>query len=123
MRALDVIFHASTEPEPFGLVIAEAAACGKAIIASEVAGATELMHDGTDFLSHRAGDSVSLAAQVLGLALSPHVRRKLGTAARVTAERVFDRTRLAGDLLPLYRSLVTNTSVEKVEPKLVSCGH
>ena len=117
MRALDVIVHASTEPEPFGLVIAEAAACGKAIIASKHAGATQLMHDGTDFLSHRAGDSVSLAAQVLGLALSPHVRRKLGTAARATAERVFDRTRLASDLLPLYRSLVTKTSVEKAEPE------
>ena len=30
MRALDVVVHASTEPEPFGLVIAEAMACARA---------------------------------------------------------------------------------------------
>ena len=30
MRALDVVVHASTMPEPFGLVIAEAMACGRA---------------------------------------------------------------------------------------------
>ncbi|HEY5839324.1 MAG TPA: glycosyltransferase, partial [Pyrinomonadaceae bacterium] len=32
MRALDIIVHASIEREPFGLVIAEAAACGNSII-------------------------------------------------------------------------------------------
>ncbi|HEU0080326.1 MAG TPA: glycosyltransferase, partial [Longimicrobiaceae bacterium] len=39
MRALDVVVHASTEPEPFGLVIVEAMACGRAVIASEAGGA------------------------------------------------------------------------------------
>ena len=29
MRALDVVVHASTQPEPFGLVIAEAMAGGR----------------------------------------------------------------------------------------------
>ena len=34
MRALDVVVHASTQPEPFGLVIAEAMACGRAVVVS-----------------------------------------------------------------------------------------
>ncbi len=34
MRSLDVIVHASTDPEPFGMVIIEGMACGKAVIAS-----------------------------------------------------------------------------------------
>src|SRR5207248_1694340 len=29
LRALDIVVHASIEPEPFGLVIAEAMACGR----------------------------------------------------------------------------------------------
>ena len=33
-RALDVVVHASTRPEPFGLVIAEAMACGRALVAA-----------------------------------------------------------------------------------------
>jgi glycosyltransferase involved in cell wall biosynthesis len=32
MRSLDVVVHASTEPEPFGLVIAEAMACARPVI-------------------------------------------------------------------------------------------
>jgi hypothetical protein len=33
-RALDVVVHASTQPEPFGLTIVEAMACGRAVVAS-----------------------------------------------------------------------------------------
>ena len=39
IRALDVVVHASTSPEPFGLVIAEAMACGRAVIVSDAGGA------------------------------------------------------------------------------------
>ena len=39
MRALDIVVHASTDPEPFGLVIAEAMACGKPVVASRAGGA------------------------------------------------------------------------------------
>ena len=39
MRALDVVVHASTDPEPFGLVIAEAMACGKPVVVSRAGGA------------------------------------------------------------------------------------
>src|SRR6185295_16036858 len=42
LRALDVIVHASTEPEPFGMVIVEGMACGKPVVASESSGAAEL---------------------------------------------------------------------------------
>ena len=42
MRSLDIVVHASTDPEPFGLVIAEAMACGKAVVASRAGGAIEL---------------------------------------------------------------------------------
>jgi glycosyltransferase involved in cell wall biosynthesis len=33
-RALDVVLHASTQPEPFGLTVAEAMACGRAVVVS-----------------------------------------------------------------------------------------
>ena len=50
MRALDVVVHASTRPEPFGLVIAEAMACGRAVITSASGGAAELVDAGEDAL-------------------------------------------------------------------------
>ena len=48
-RALDVVVHASTRPEPFGLTIVEAMACGRAVIAAQAGGSAELFthdHDG-----------------------------------------------------------------------------
>jgi glycosyltransferase involved in cell wall biosynthesis len=103
MRALDIVVHASTAPEPFGLVIAEAMACGRAVIASDAGGARELFTSGVDAMAHTPGDASSLAACIYELACDPETRRRLGRAARLTAERRFDRARLAADLLPVYQ--------------------
>ena len=40
IRALDIVVHASTQPEPFGLAIAEGMACGKPVIVSAAGGAS-----------------------------------------------------------------------------------
>ncbi len=55
MRRLDVLVHASTSPEPFGMVIAEGMACGRAVVASAGGGASELFEDGVNARGHRAG--------------------------------------------------------------------
>ena len=55
MRALDVVVHASTQPEPFGLVIAEAMACGRAVVVSSGGGAAEIVTPGEDALVHEVG--------------------------------------------------------------------
>jgi glycosyltransferase involved in cell wall biosynthesis len=106
MRALDIVVHASTAPEPFGLVIAEAMACGRAVIAADAGGARELFTPGVDAVAHTPGDVSSLAARILELASDAGLRHRLGRAARLTAERRFDRDRLAADLLPLYERAV-----------------
>jgi glycosyltransferase involved in cell wall biosynthesis len=104
-RALNIVVHASTSPEPFGLVIAEAMACGRPVIVSNAGGAAEIVTPGVDALVHRPGDAVDLAAQIAALARSPELRTRIGNAARATAERSFDRARLATELIPIYRSL------------------
>jgi glycosyltransferase involved in cell wall biosynthesis len=106
LRALDVVVHASTSPEPFGLVIAEAMACGRAVVVSSAGGAAELVTPGVDALTHTPGDDRELAAQIAALAADPQLRDRLGRAARATAERAFDQARLARDLVPLYRAVV-----------------
>ena len=105
MRALDVVVHASTEPEPFGLVIAEAMACGRAVIASNAGGAAEIVEDGVDGLSCSPGDVGQLVAAIARLAADPNERCRLGAAAARSARR-FDRRCLADTLVPLYDQLV-----------------
>jgi glycosyltransferase involved in cell wall biosynthesis len=105
MRSLDIIVHASTEPEPFGMVIIEGMACGKAVIASQAGGAAELFVDGENALAHRPGDAAELARQIERLAEDAPLREALGRAGRLTAERLFHGRRLAAELLEFYREV------------------
>jgi glycosyltransferase involved in cell wall biosynthesis len=90
MRALDVVVHASTQPEPFGLVIAEGQAAGRAVIVSAAGGAEELVTDGVDALTHAPGDAGGLARAIERLATDGALRTRLGIAARQSAVRRFD---------------------------------
>ena len=104
MRSLDVIVHASTAREPFGMVIIEGMACGKPVIASQAGGAAELFVDGEDALGHPPGDAAALARQIQRLASDGQLRVRLGTAARAVAVQRFTGERLAGELLSAYRA-------------------
>jgi glycosyltransferase involved in cell wall biosynthesis len=106
MRAVDVVVHASTRPEPFGLVIAEAMACGRPVIATAAGGAAELVDDGADALTVPPGDAAALAGAIRRLAEDPALRARLGAAGRARAERHFDRARLAAEVAPIYRDLM-----------------
>ena len=106
IRALDIVVHASTEPEPFGLVIAEAMACGRAVIVSDAGGARELFTPGVNAVAHRPGDADGLAERITELARDADARAGLGRAGRQTAERQFDRARLGRQLVPVYEQAV-----------------
>jgi len=105
IRTLDILVHASTQPEPFGRVIAEGMACGRAVICSAAGGVAELITEGEDALAHPPGDDAALAACIAELVRDPELRARLGRAGRITAERRFERSRLAAQLTPLYQRL------------------
>jgi len=107
MRSLDVVVHASTKPEPFGLVIIEAMACRRALIASATGGANELIGDGVNALAHTPGNADSLAVLMAKLTHDPELREKLGNAGRQTAEEHFDRARLGLHLARIYQSILS----------------
>ena len=107
LRALDVVVHASTLPEPFGLVIAEAMACGRAVVVSRAGGAAELVSHDVDALAHTPGDARELAIRIAALATDASLRARIGAAGRATAERAFDHTRLAREIVPVYRDAVS----------------
>ncbi|HET7231352.1 MAG TPA: glycosyltransferase family 4 protein [Longimicrobium sp.] len=106
MRALDVVVHASTQPEPFGLVIAEGMACGRAVIATAAGGAAEIVDDGVNALTVPPGDAHALADAIARLAGDAELRARMGAAGRAKAERRFDRARLAAEVIPVYRAIV-----------------
>lgn len=111
MRTLDVVVHASTDPEPFGLVIAEAMACGRALVTSGCGGAAELVRDGVDALVHRPGDSAGLAACIDRLARDPATRLRLGERARALAVERFDAERFVDRFAALYEEVAAHRSM------------
>jgi glycosyltransferase involved in cell wall biosynthesis len=105
-RALDVVVHASTLPEPFGLTIAEAMACGRPVVVSRAGGAAELFADGRDAVGVEPGDAAGLADAVRRLAADPDLRRRLGENARRTAVDRFDAARLGPELMAVYEEVL-----------------
>jgi glycosyltransferase involved in cell wall biosynthesis len=106
MRALDIVVHASTDPEPFGLVIAEAMACRKPVVVSRAGGASELIEPGVNALAFNPGEAAELARRIEELAGDANLRERLGRAGRSMAEQRFHRRRMASELAPIYESLV-----------------
>lgn len=108
MRALDFVVHASIAPEPFGLVIAEAFASGRAVISTGWGGAGEIIDPENNAITHGAGDASSLAAAIKRLATDASLRDRLGRAGRVTAAKQFDRNRLGAEFSSIYQSILSS---------------
>lgn len=105
MRALDVVVHASTEPEPFGLVIAEAMASGRALVLAAAGGALELATPGVSAEVHAPGDEEALAARLRELVEDGARRASMGRSGRAEAEVKFSRVRMAAETASVYAGL------------------
>jgi glycosyltransferase involved in cell wall biosynthesis len=112
MRALDIVVHASTQPEPFGLVIAEGLASGRAVVVSAAGGAEELVTDNVDALTHAPGDAAGLAACIGRLAGDPALRARLGAAARQSALRQFDADAFTRAFIDVYQEARADVTID-----------
>src|SRR4030088_3131783 len=81
MHAMDV-FAMPSIWEGFGLVLLEAMAAGRPIVASRVAPIPEVVLDGQTGLLVPAGDSLALAEALARLASDPALAARLGEAGR-----------------------------------------
>lgn len=102
IRSLDVLVHASTEPEAFGLVIIEGMSAARAVIASNSGGAAELVTEGVNGLLHMPGNEFELAKRIERLVLDADLRARLGAAGRQTVVARFSPARLVDDIVPVY---------------------
>jgi glycosyltransferase involved in cell wall biosynthesis len=102
IRSLDIVVHASTQPEPFGLAIIEAMSCGKPAIASAAGGAAEIAQLSGGVMLHPPGDSAALSRCLERLICNPSERAALGAVGRASAEKLFRRSRLADQIVPIF---------------------
>jgi len=106
LASLDVLVHCPTAPEPFGRGVAEAMAVGRPVVAARAGGTQEIVeHDVTGVLV-TAGDVRGFSTAVLRLLRDPELRERLGLAARLRAESMFQVDAHAQQVIDAYRNLV-----------------
>jgi glycosyltransferase involved in cell wall biosynthesis len=104
-RALDVVVHASTRPEPFGRTIAEAMACGRPVLVANEGGAAELFTPGVSAVAYEPRSAAALSEAMESLATRRDWALELGQRAREEAVRRFNPARLTSDLVRTYEQV------------------
>lgn len=105
LAAMD-LFVLSTKTEGLPLVILEAMAQGKAVLATAVGGVPEIIKDGETGLLHVAGDDEQLASQIIFLLRDQSQRKRLGEAGRQAVKLNFTREHFGRQMAELYVELI-----------------
>ncbi|PAX51725.1 glycosyltransferase family 4 protein [Brunnivagina elsteri] len=104
VQAMDIFIHAS-DREPFGIVIIEAMALGKAVIAGDAGGPTEIITNNVNGLLTPYGDSDALSHAILRYLDDSEFACHVGIAARERALE-FSTRNYAKNFVEIINSLL-----------------
>ena len=103
----DVVVSASTRPEGFGRVIAEALAMGRPVIATEHGGANEIVEDGITGWLVPPDDAKALARTLQdALSLGAIERANLATLAIASVAGRFSRDAMTRKTIDVYEEIL-----------------
>ncbi len=102
IRAGDV-FVLPSRAEPFGLVLLEAMALGRPVIATRAGGPCEIVADGETGRLVPPGDPDALASALSALLTEPETRRRLGANGLRRYRERYTAERMAEDAVTVYR--------------------
>jgi glycosyltransferase involved in cell wall biosynthesis len=107
MAALD-LFVLSSVSEGFGRSAVEAMACGKAVVASNVGGLSEVVEDGVTgkLIPSKNPDSLTMA--ILSLLEDNEKTRRMGHAGRQRAEKMFSLRENIMKTVRIYEQVISN---------------
>jgi glycosyltransferase involved in cell wall biosynthesis len=89
MSALDVVVHASVQPEPFGQVLLEAMAEGRPVVATTGGGVSEIVDDEVTGLLVPPRDSQAMAEAITAILLDKDRARRMGAAGLRKVQQSF----------------------------------
>ena len=96
--------------EPFGVVVLEASASGKPVVASSVPGLRRVVADGESGVLVPPGDAASLARAIRRLAESVQLREEMGGRGRQRVEAEYSWWRVAELTVECYRDVISALS-------------
>jgi glycosyltransferase involved in cell wall biosynthesis len=86
-------------------VLLEAAACGRPVVATNVAGCREIVKDGINGVLVPPKDPASLSDAIATLLENPSLRVRMGARGREIVEKEFSVDRISQETLSLYNEL------------------
>jgi glycosyltransferase involved in cell wall biosynthesis len=109
----DVVVSASTRPEGFGRIIAEAQAMGRPVVATDHGGAREIVRDGETGWLVAPADADTLAQALAGaLALPPAERLALAQRSIAHMRAHFTTQAMTGRTLAVYEEILFPAAAE-----------
>ncbi|MGE5139302.1 MAG: glycosyltransferase, partial [Rudaea sp.] len=108
----------STGFESFGIVLLEAMASGLPIVASDIAGYREVLHDGVQGRLVPPEDAVAIAEAIITILKNPLLGRQMAERGRTTAAQ-YDWSLIANRVLEYYGELKA-IGVKKKSPSFRS---
>lgn len=108
LRDADLLCAPSLEGESFGMVLTEAFAAGTPVVASEIAGYSDVVTDGVDGVLVPPADPQRLGEVLRDLATDPERVSRMGEAGRRSAER-YAWPRVADQVERVYESALVPT--------------
>jgi phosphatidyl-myo-inositol alpha-mannosyltransferase len=105
LHRADLLCAPSLSGESFGMVLTEAFAAGTPVIASAIAGYSDVVSDGVDGLLVPPGDPQRLAEELQRVHFEPERLRAMGEAARRSAQR-YAWPRVADQVTAVYERAI-----------------
>ncbi len=101
-----VILPSIDQSEAFGIVLIEAMACAKPVIAADLAGVRSVFINNMSGLSFEVLNQEDLVIKIRKLLFNDDYRSKMGQAARERTEKTYNQQTLILQLENLYKKLV-----------------
>ncbi|MFO0697640.1 MAG: glycosyltransferase family 4 protein [Nitrospira sp.] len=101
-------------------VLLEAAACGRAIVATDVPGCRDVVRHGVNGILVPPKDARALADAVTTLLKNEKLRDELGRSGREIAIKEFSATVVIEQMLALYRELLCGTGRDSLSRKTIA---
>ena len=105
INTMDILIHASVQPEPFGRVLLEGMAMSKPVIATNFGGPREIIENGVSGFLVQPEDPDALAKMIERLLQDKALSQRVGQQALCRVEEKFSASKMARAVEDLYEKI------------------